>query len=76
MGQLVKQHIIILITCAYPVFSLANLTLALVGTSIEKCDVDFLIQHCILYIYETTQLRLYKILKKVLPLVKPEESGD
>ena len=41
MGQLVKQHKIILIVWAYPVFILTNFTLALVGTNLENCDMQF-----------------------------------
>ena len=41
MGQLVKFHKIITITWACPIFTLANFTLDLVGTNIEKCDMQF-----------------------------------
>ena len=41
MGQLVKQHKIIPMNWACPVFPLANVTLALVGENIEKCDMQF-----------------------------------
>ena len=41
MEKLVKQHTIIPITWACPMFTLANLTVALVGTNIEKWDMQF-----------------------------------
>ena len=42
MEQLVKRHEIIPIHWACRVFPLANFTVALVGTNIEKCDIQFL----------------------------------
>ena len=41
MEQLGKRHKIIPIPWAYPVFPLAHFTVALVGTNIEKCDMQF-----------------------------------
>ena len=41
MQKLVEQHKTILINCSCPVFPLANLTVKLVGTNIEKCDIQF-----------------------------------
>ena len=43
MGQLVKQHKIIPITWACHMLPLANFTLVLVGTNIEKYDMQFVI---------------------------------
>ena len=42
MVHFVKQHKIIPIPWACPMFPLANFTLDLVGTNIEKCDMQFL----------------------------------
>ena len=44
MGQIVKQHKIIPISWACTMFLLANLTLALVGVNMEKCDIQFVTQ--------------------------------
>ena len=44
MRQLVKQHKIISIPQACPMFSLVNFTVALVGTNIEKCEMKFVIE--------------------------------
>ena len=41
LEPLVKMHKIIPITWACPVFPLANFTVVLVGTNIEKCDMQF-----------------------------------
>ena len=42
MEQLGKQHKIIPIPRACPVFPLENFKVALVGTNIENCDMQFL----------------------------------
>ena len=44
MVNLVKRHKIIPIPWVCPVFPLANFTVALVGTNIEKCDIQFVIE--------------------------------
>ena len=41
MEQLVNQHKKTSITWACPVFPLASFTVPLVGTNIEKCDIQF-----------------------------------
>ena len=41
MGQLFKCYKIITIPWLYPMFPLADFTLTLVGTNIEKCDIQF-----------------------------------
>ena len=41
MEQLGKQHKIIPIPWAFTVFPFTNFTVALVGTNIEKCDMQF-----------------------------------
>ena len=43
MEQLVKQHKITPIPWVFPVFPLANFTVAVVGTNIKKCDILFVI---------------------------------
>ena len=40
MGYLWKLHIVIPINWVCTVFTLANLTMALVGMTIEKCDMQ------------------------------------
>ena len=42
MGQLGKRHKIIHIPWSCLVFTLANFTVALVGTNIEMCEIQFL----------------------------------
>ena len=76
MGQLRKQRKTIPITWACPVLPLSNFKLAWVGTNIENCYIQFVTKHCILRIYETTQLIIYNILKEELPLVITEASID
>ena len=45
MAQLGKRHIIIPIPWECPVFPIANFTVALVGTNIEKCDIQFVTEN-------------------------------
>ena len=55
MEQLGKCHKIIPSTWACPVFPLASFTVALVGTNIEKCDMQFVTENYFPCIYKTTQ---------------------
>ena len=56
-------------------FKLANFIVALFGTYIEKCDLQFLTDMFLLHIYETTQYRIYKTLRKEQPIFKNELYG-
>ena len=56
-------------------FPLDNFTLSLVKTNIENCDMKFETEIFLLFIHETKKKRLYKTLKRVKPLFKPESSG-
>ena len=59
MEQLGKRHKITPIPWACPVYQLASFTVALVGTNIEKCDMQF-----VTAIFDPTSL-LNKIVETV-----------
>ena len=56
-------------------FPLANFTMALVGTNIEKCDMPFVTEFFLLRLYETIRQRMYKILTGGIPPVNPKAYG-
>ena len=75
MGQLVKRHKIISIPWACPVFPLAIYTVALVGTNMEKCDMQFVTATFDPpYLWYNT-VETVNVLKKGRPLVNTEASG-
>ena len=43
--------------------------------NIENVTYNFQFQHWLLHIYETTQFRLYKLLREDLPIVNTKASG-
>ena len=64
MKQVGKQRRIIPIPWAFPVFPLANLAGALVGTNIESMACNLRLQPLLLRIYGTKQYILYIVLKE------------
>ena len=75
MEQLVKQHKIIRIIWACTVFTLASLTVSLVGTKIEKCDIPFVTAKFSLQSLRNNTVKTVQILKEWRPPVKPEAHG-
>ena len=55
MGQLVKLNKIIPFPWDFPIFILAGFTLEFVGQTYKSVICNFLLQHFLLRIYETTQ---------------------